>query len=350
MKRIATQEAVKLRLRITSRGTRAWAPARRSIGTKARIRTTARASRPSTRGSLQPQSSTWSSATSSETSPIESVANPGVVDPPLARLRLLDVDQHVGDEHREDRDRDVEEEDPAPAEGVGEDAADQRSDGVAEAGGAEDDPAGQARFLFRQDREGHAEDRRPHQRPADPHQGAAGDQPGLRLGGAAERRHRSEDRGAEEEGVAASEHVGEATAGDDHHPEGQRVGVDHPLDRVDVGVEVLLHRRQGDVDRREVVGDHHHRDAHRGEGEPIGAPSGSLDAAQPTRPRDGIDAFLKGPRHCAKLASNGPPARQPRASPSPPPSGGIALGGAIAARDRGHSIQVEKERSDGTSN
>ena len=46
--------------------------------------------------------------------------------------------------------------------------------------------------------------------------------------------------------------------------------------------------------------------------------------------------------------TDGPPDRQPRASPSPPPSGGIALGGAIAAREQGHSIQVEKERSDGT--
>jgi hypothetical protein len=31
---------------------------------------------------------------------------------------------------------------------------------------------------------------------------------------------------------------------------------------------------------------------------------------------------------------NDAPAQQPRASPSPPPSGGIALGGAIAARDK----------------
>src|SRR5258707_1285885 len=47
---------------------------------------------------------------------------------------------------------------------------------------------------------------------------------------------------------------------------------------------------------------------------------------------------------CATLhGANDPPVRQPRASPSPPPSGGIALGGAIAARDRGHSNAVEKE-------
>src|SRR5690242_7039943 len=40
-------------------------------------------------------------------------------------------------------------------------------------------------------------------------------------------------------------------------------------------------------------------------------------------------------RRCATLrCGNGLSAEQPRASPSPPPSGGIALGGAIAARDK----------------
>ena len=76
MKRIARQEARKLSLRITSLGTRAFAPARRSIGTKATTSTAAIASRPITFGSLQPQSSTWSSAISSETRPTESAAMP----------------------------------------------------------------------------------------------------------------------------------------------------------------------------------------------------------------------------------------------------------------------------------
>jgi hypothetical protein len=77
MKRIATQEAVKLRLRITSRGTSACVPARRCSGTKASIITAASASSAITRGSPQPHSATWSSAISSETSPIESAAIPG---------------------------------------------------------------------------------------------------------------------------------------------------------------------------------------------------------------------------------------------------------------------------------
>ena len=77
MKRIAMQEAVKLSLRITSRGTSAWVPARRSIGTKATSIAAARTSRPITRGSLQPQSATWSRAISSETRPTEIAAIPG---------------------------------------------------------------------------------------------------------------------------------------------------------------------------------------------------------------------------------------------------------------------------------
>ncbi len=77
MKRIAMQEAVKLSLRITSLGTSAWVPARRSSGPKAISRAAERTSRAITRGSLQPQSATWSRATSSETRPTEIAAIPG---------------------------------------------------------------------------------------------------------------------------------------------------------------------------------------------------------------------------------------------------------------------------------
>ena len=180
MKRIATQEAVKLRLRMISRGTSAWVPARRSIGTKA--------SDQDRRHDQQPDHFRVAPAPvvdlvegdQQRDQPDRDRRDPRVVDPLVLGFGLLDVDQEVGDGDGEDRDRDVEEEDPAPAQGLGEDAADQRPDRVAEPGGAEDDPARQPRLVFGQDREGHAEDRRPHQGAADPHQGAGGDQPGLR--------------------------------------------------------------------------------------------------------------------------------------------------------------------------
>jgi hypothetical protein len=77
MQRIATQEAAKLRLEITSRGINAWRPARRSSGRKAPIPIAAITSIAITRGSPQPQSSTWSRAISNETRPIEIAAIPG---------------------------------------------------------------------------------------------------------------------------------------------------------------------------------------------------------------------------------------------------------------------------------
>ena len=50
-------------------------------------------------------------------------------------------------------------------------------------------------------------------------------------------------------------------------------------------------------------------------------------------------------RHVRFFRPDDPPARQPRASPSPPPPGGIALGGAIAARETGHRIRREGGRA-----
>jgi hypothetical protein len=45
---------------------------------------------------------------------------------------------------------------------------------------------------------------------------------------------------------------------------------------------------------------------------------------------------------------NDAPARQPRPSPSPPPSGGIALGDAIAARDKVIRKQQRRRSNSGT--
>ena len=67
------------------------------------------------------------------------MTRPGHVD----RLRVgrLDVDElRLGDEDRGDPDRDVDEEDPLPAEALGEDAADQRPDRDGAADGRAPDP------------------------------------------------------------------------------------------------------------------------------------------------------------------------------------------------------------------
>ena len=203
-----------------------------------------------------------------------------VVDPLILHLRSRLMDLEPGDEDGEGRDRDVEEEDPAPAQLVGEHPAEQRAHRVADPGGAQDQPTRQPGLRLRQGRVGHAEDRRPDQRAADPHAHPGGDQPRRVLGYPAQQREAGEQGAADEEGAAAPEQVGEPPAGDDRHPEHEAVGVDHPLRGADVDVEVLLDRRQGDVQRREVVGDHDHAEAHRDQGhrrarlDPVGVACG----------------------------------------------------------------------------
>jgi hypothetical protein len=141
MKRMAMQEAVRLSFRITSRGINAWAPARRSSRTKEATRRAASASSPIVFGSPQPPVVDLVEGDEQGDDPDRERRDPRVVDPPLVALRLLHVDQQVGDPDREEGDRDVEEEDPAPAQLLGEAHHRSGPDGVAEAGGADDDPA-----------------------------------------------------------------------------------------------------------------------------------------------------------------------------------------------------------------
>jgi len=58
-------------------------------------------------------------------------------------------------------------------------------------------------------------------------------------------------------------------SGQQHSREGQRVGVDHPLEVGEVGAEAALDRRQGDVYDRHVEQQHEDRDAAREQGPPL---------------------------------------------------------------------------------
>jgi hypothetical protein len=49
------------------------------------------------------------------------------------------------------------------------------------------------------------------------------------------------------------------------YAEHERIGVDHPLHGGELGVEIVLDRRQCDAERREIVGDDEHRYTHRPE-------------------------------------------------------------------------------------
>ena len=186
----------------------------------------------------------------------------GVVDPLVVRVDGDARHDPPDDRDREDRDRQVEEEDPAPAQRIGEAAAEQGAHGVAEAGRAEHEGAGERRPARGRQRIGHAQDRRPHQGAADAHGAARREQhPGIGRK-AAERRERREDGRADEEDVPPAEHVGEPSAGHDQDAEHQGVAGDDPLHRGDVGAEALLDRRQGDRKGCKIVGDDQHGERH----------------------------------------------------------------------------------------
>ena len=82
---------------------------------------------------------------------------------------------------------------------------------------------------------------------------------------AADHRENGEEARAEEEDPPPAKHVGEAAARDNQHAEHQRVAVDNPLHRCDVGSEVLLHCRERDAQGGEVVGDDENGQRHRDE-------------------------------------------------------------------------------------
>ncbi len=179
--------------------------------------------------------------------------DPAVVDPfpSVAGVGLVNLPPRH--EHGEGGDREVHEEDSAPTDVLGEDAAGERADRLPDPRRSEDQPSRDPRLALRDRGVGHAEDRRPHQRPADAHDGARADQDELVRRGAPDDREHGEDGGPDQEDPFSAEHVREPAAADDQDAEHEGVGVDHPLRRVDVRVEVVLDRRQADVERREVV-------------------------------------------------------------------------------------------------
>jgi hypothetical protein len=76
-------------------------------------------------------------------------------------------------------------------------------------------------------------------------------------------RRSGEDRQPEHEDEPAADLVGQRPRRQQHAREGQRVGVDHPLEVAEVGAEVALDRRQRDVHDRHVEQKHEDRDTAR---------------------------------------------------------------------------------------
>jgi hypothetical protein len=158
---------------------------------------------------------------------------------------------------RREPDRDVDVEDPRPAEPVGQHAAEQDAGDSAE--GADRAPHAERgvplatlRERRHQDRQsGGRDDRRAEalERPGD-------DQCIVGPGQAGDERCDAEEDEAADEQATSPEKIGGTTAEQKEASEEQRVGADYPLEVLLGEAQVRLDRRQGDVHDRDVQDDH----------------------------------------------------------------------------------------------
>jgi hypothetical protein len=160
----------------------------------------------------------------------------------------------------------VHEEDPAPAEKLGQDPSEQRAGRRAGRGhgapGAErlgpGRPFDEARCQDGQRRRG--QDGGPQTLYS-----SSPDQPGLVLGQSAEKARSREHREADEEHLAAAEEVGGPATQQEETGKRQSVGVHDPLQASSAEPQVMLDGRQGDVHDGRV--EHHHELADEDEAE-----------------------------------------------------------------------------------
>ena len=161
----------------------------------------------------------------------------------------------------EDADRDVDEEDPAPSEPVGQETTDQRAGGDRSPHRGTPDgkraeevvPA----VLVADDRQRRCKECGA----ADPLQ-PAGDVEGRDVPGeAAEERGEGEEHHARHEDQAAPVPVGERARGEDQRGKAERIRVDDPLQPRQAGIEALLHVRESDDHDRDVEQQHERRQA-----------------------------------------------------------------------------------------
>ncbi len=142
-------------------------------------------------------------------------------------LRLGDVARRG--EGDQDGDRHVDEEDPAPVEVLGEQAAGQQADRRARTGHRGEHAEGPVAFGPLVEVGGdQGEGRRRADRAADALECAGGQQHAAVLREAAEQRGQPEQQSAGDEDPSPAEDVARASAEQQQAAEGERVGVDHP--------------------------------------------------------------------------------------------------------------------------
>ena len=172
------------------------------------------------------------------------------------------ADQRAAERERRDADREVDEEDPVPAQRLGEQAAGEQAERAA--GDRDEDVGAHRAGALGGLRELGDDDREDHRRlggRADALEEARADQRLLRRGDAAQQRRDRERDEAGEEHALAPEQVAEAAGQEQQAAEGDEERVDDPGQVRLAEAEVVLDRRQRDVHDRDVEHDHQLREA-----------------------------------------------------------------------------------------
>ncbi len=171
---------------------------------------------------------------------------------PLSRVTSL-----LAAKRGRDADRQVDEEDPVPVDGLGQHAARQQADRAAGRGDERVDAEG-LRLLLRllEHRHDHPQDHRRGEGTADALDEPRADQDLLALGEAAHERGGEEDRHPHHEDVLAPQEVTEPPGEKQKPAEGDQVAVDDPREAGLAEAEILLDRGQRDVHHRHVEHDH----------------------------------------------------------------------------------------------
>ena len=241
--------------------------ARRSMKRKRTSSAMPAAATSSVAADVQPLTSVRTMAKVSSTRPAVTLSAPATSKwrSPAAVRRALGDEAHRGD-RTQDPDRHVDEEDPLPAQQLGQHAAEQHPGRAAH--GAHRAPVAERAVALVALVEGGGDDRqggRRHHGAAEPLDRARGGQHALARRQAAGQRGGREEQQPGHEHAPAAEQVGGAAAEEQEAGEGQRVGVDHPLQVDGREAEVVADRRQRDVDDRDVEDDHELREAGQGQ-------------------------------------------------------------------------------------
>ncbi len=162
-------------------------------------------------------------------------------------------DEFVGEEDGDEADGEVDPEDGAPADGLGEGSSDERADGEGDAGDGSPDADGAGSCLgvgkdVGDDGEGDGVEHGS----AEALDGSKGDELVDGVGERAEKRPEAEGRQADEEAAAAAEAVGHGAGEHEEGGDDEGVGVEDPLQAGELGVEIVLDGGEGDVDDGDV--------------------------------------------------------------------------------------------------